>query len=400
MEFYFLGGIFTKGDGAHIKKSSRSVIQYAADALQKNYIKGFCENSFVRSMTVINLPFIGSYPKRYTDIFYRPYLEQEGFGRAKVVNVGFCNISLIKNISRFWGAIRELLSRLVTGSGHQAVLVSYSMHLPFLLSCYFLRLLRKDIYWCLIVPDLPEYMSSRTGLSKVIFNAIGCIGYLLANKANCIVVITDAMRSCFDNRIEKVVIEGIADENHLAKSRVKQCGNYFLYSGTLDKRYGIRDLVDAYIEADIADYDLYICGDGDEKKYVEKMASLYPRIRYLGQIDRGSVLQLQRHATLLINPRSGNAEYTKFSFPSKVIEYMSSGTPILMFKLEGIPDEYYNYCFISDYGKNNLSRKIVEISKLSPEELAKKGAIALEYIKNSKTPKIQVQKILDIILMR
>jgi len=258
MKFYFLGGIFTENDEPSIKKYSTSVIQYAADTLQKNYIKGFCENSFVESMTVINLPFIGSYPKRYTDIFYRHSLKQEDFGRAKVVNVEFCNILLIKNISRFWRAFRELLSRVVAGNNRQTVLVSYSMHLPFLLSCYFLRFLRKDIYWCLIVPDLPEYMSYRTGLSKVVFNAISCIGYSLANKANCVVIITDAMRFCFDAKIEKVVIEGIGDENYLAKTCVKQRGNYFLYSGTLDQRYGIKDLVDAYIEAGISDYELYI----------------------------------------------------------------------------------------------------------------------------------------------
>jgi len=306
----------------------------------------------------------------------------------------------IKNISRFWRAFRELLSRVVAENNRQTVLVSYSMHFPFLLSCYFLRFLRKDIYWCLIVPDLPEYMSYRTGLSKVVFNAISRIGYSLANKANCVVVITDAMRFCFDAKIEKVVIEGIGDENYLAKTCVKQRGNYFLYSGTLDQRYGIKDLVDAYIETGISDYELYICGDGDERKYVEKAALFYPKIKYFGQVDRVSSLQLQRHATLLINPRSGNAEYTKFSFPSKVIEYMSSGTPVLMFKLEGIPDEYYNYCFISEHGRNNLSKKITEISKLSSEALVKKGAVAREYIKNSKTPKIQVQKILDVIFRK
>ena len=52
---------------------------------------------------------------------------------------------------------------------------------------------------------------------------------------------------------------------------------------------------------------------------------------------------MQQQATLLVNPRKGHEEYTKYSFPSKTMEYMASGTPTIMYKLPGLPIEYEEY---------------------------------------------------------
>ena len=41
-----------------------------------------------------------------------------------------------------------------------------------------------------------------------------------------------------------------------------------------------------------------------------------------------------------MNPRSADAEYTKYSFPSKTIEYLATGVPVVMNRLPGIPEEY------------------------------------------------------------
>lgn len=53
-------------------------------------------------------------------------------------------------------------------------------------------------------------------------------------------------------------------------------------------------------------------------------------------------------ATLLVNSRFTIEEFTKYSFPSKNMEYMASGTPLLTTKLPGMPQEYYPYVFLFD----------------------------------------------------
>jgi glycosyltransferase involved in cell wall biosynthesis len=397
MNVLFLGGIFCDGDRDGIIQKSKGNVQNAADTLQKNYISGFSQSETVSSISVINLPFVGAYPHRYTDIFYRPAAPQASLNRAVVQNVGFFNLSLVKNIHRVFKAVRAVLSEMKSRPHERHILVCYSMHLPFLLACYFVKLMKKQTHLCIIVPDLPEYMAVRTGITKFVFHMLSRISYYIVNRADSIVAITRDMLKKFDDGISKVVIEGIADERYIS---ITECGRrkkYFLYTGTLDRRYGIRNLVDSFVGSGVASYDLYICGTGDDCSYVEGVADTHSNVKYFGQLDRDSVLGLQRDAALLINPRDNDSDYTKFSFPSKVIEYMSSGVPVLMYELDGIPDEYYDFCYVIPPGAEGLKDKLLELSKAPDCEFVSKGKSAKEFIIENKMPDKQVGKLLDAI---
>ena len=87
---------------------------------------------------------------------------------------------------------------------------------------------------------------------------------------------------------------------------------------------------------------------------------------------------------------------TKYSFPSKTLEYMSSGTPVLTSKLSGIPSEYYDYLYvIEDRGKESIKKAIEEVFDKSEEELISTGILAKNYVLNFKNCKTQTKKILD-----
>lgn len=397
MKVLFLGGIFTECDKNNIIQKSRGGVQYAADTLQKNYIHGFSQNQAVDAVTVVNLPFIGAYPWRYDDMFYRPVAEQEAFDRATVRNVGFINLTMVKNFHRVVCAVKAILLEMKADAQRSQVLVCYSMHLPHLLACYIVKRLNKETHFCVIVPDLPEYMAVRRGLAKFVFRILSRISYFIVGQADSISVITKDMLGKFDARIGKVVIEGIADGRYINLTGAIERKKYFLYSGTLDRRYGIRNLVDSYVSAGITDYELFICGTGDDRKYVEAVAGGQSNIKYFGQLDRDSVLALQRNAALLVNPRDNDSIYTKYSFPSKIIEYMSSGVPVLMYKLDGIPESYYDFCYQIPLGSDGLKVKLLELSKLADDELVSMGALAKQFIIQNKMPDMQVAKLLQAI---
>lgn len=67
------------------------------------------------------------------------------------------------------------------------------------------------------------------------------------------------------------------------------------------------------------------------------MATKDRRIQYLGSIPHDEILQLQRTASLLVNPRTPEGIYTKYSFPSKTMEYLASGTPTLYMNCQEFP---------------------------------------------------------------
>lgn len=271
------------------------------------------------------------------------------------------------------------------------------MHLPFLLACRWVRAVRKDVDFCVIVPDLPEYMAVRTGLTKLVFHGLARLSYRIVNGADSVVAITDAMLDVFSPKLKKVVVEGIADSDYVNRPSSSVRKPYFLYSGTLDRRYGIRKLLDAFVESNIENYHLYICGDGDDRANVESVSATNARVKYLGQLDRNAVLQLQREASLLINPRDNESAFTKYSFPSKIIEYMSSGVPVMMYALDGIPAEYYRFCYLVPPGADGLRDMLAKVASFDIDELVEMGQTAKKFVANHKMPSAQVAKVLDAI---
>ena len=88
----------------------------------------------------------------------------------------------------------------------------------------------------------------------------------------------------------------------------------------------------------------------------------------------------------------------KYSFPSKTMEYLASGTPTLLYRLPGIPDEYFNYCFVVDgLGIKALQVKIEEVLNLSHEDLELTGKRARDFILKQKNPIQQCKKIFQLI---
>ena len=98
----------------------------------------------------------------------------------------------------------------------------------------------------------------------------------------------------------------------------------------------------------------------------------------------------------MINPRKPYLSVTRFSFPSKTMEYLSSGTPMIGYKLEGIPSEYYPYYYtVEDLTSDGLAEVITNVLTKPSEELEAKAKKAFDFIASNKTAEIQAAKIID-----
>ena len=122
------------------------------------------------------------------------------------------------------------------------------------------------------------------------------------------------------------------------------------------------------------------------------------RISFLGQLPRNEVIEWQKKATVLVNPRQNNEEFTKYSFPSKTMEYLSSGIPVVAYKLDGIPDEYDQYIqYVADDSIESLKKKLVEVCEMTREERQELGNIGRNFVLMKKNSTIQVRKICEMI---
>ena len=110
------------------------------------------------------------------------------------------------------------------------------------------------------------------------------------------------------------------------------------------------------------------------------------------------MIQEQLTASLLLNPRLTDAEYVKYSFPSKTMECMASGTPLLTTKLPGMPKEYYPYVyFFENESEEGMLETFQSVLSKTEEELHADGARAKDFVLENKTNIVQAKKLIAFI---
>lgn len=404
MKIALLFGIFPPTNYASIIQKSKGVVQYAADALQKSLIEGL-GTLYPNDINIINLPFIGSYPSRYSEIYSpsgRFNVTTHQGNTIKGENIRFCNLKAYKLYSRYRSAYKALKKWNYTTDDSEKIIIIYSIHTPFLKAAVEIKkYINHDIKIILIVPDLPEYMG---GKNSFLHNKIREYNIQIQNElykeVDAYVLLSKYMteRLPIDHK-PFTIVEGIfnnfSDQTH---SQKESSTKVIFYSGTLAKRYGIMTLVEAVHAIPDTNIKLIICGDGDSKQEILNFSNKDHRIIYKGQLPRHEVLKLQKQATLLVNPRTPEGEFTKYSFPSKTMEYLASGIPTLLYKLPGIPEEYFQYCFtVTELGSKSLSSKIIEILSWNSKDLELIGKKAQTFIFEKKNPIEQSKKIVSLI---
>ena len=401
LEVIFLGGLFPKEKEVEILGNSIGNVQNAANNLQWAIVNGLDE-VLKEPITIINSMYIGSFPKRYKrlkiDTFKFSHTAEDSL---KDINVGFFNLTGIKHTSRYLAIKPYLKKWATTTNGKKKVIIAYAMTSTFTHLLKFVKKIDATITTCMIVPDLPQYMNldkknefynimKRLEIKSIENDMKYIDGY---------VILTKYMSDALNIKAPTVVMEGISthlfeDINRLS---VEKGIKSILYSGGLIEKYGVLNLVQSFRKLTEDNYRLIICGAGNAESEIIQASQLDKRIIFKGLMNREEVLQLQKSSTILINPRPNNEEYTKFSFPSKILEYMSSGRPVISYELDGIPSEYYDYIYPVSKLDDGLFITLKEVLAKSDDELAEKGLRAKEFVCNEKSNAKQAEKILDLI---
>lgn len=399
MNLLFLGSFFPQNLKAEIITNSKEGIEYAAHTLQLNYVMGLDAN-MDKPIKIINAPIVGSFPLLFKSVFVNgAYFSHTPM--AQDISVRYCNIAILKNLFIQRALYKELVKEMNSKNDFPKVIIVYSMLSPWVKAAVKIKMKYPKIKLCLIIPDLPEYMSNSNGIIYKIRNVMQPDLYKYIPYFDSYVFLTSQMANHFSIKNKPwVVIEGMINkqELRLTNNQKKSGKKVILYSGTLAERYGILNLLKAFTMILDPEYELWICGNGSTRKIIENYVTKDSRIKYWGQIEREQVLVLQKKATVLINPREPSGEYTNYSFPSKIMEYMLSGTPSIMYALPGIPHEYYKYIYIIEgNGAEYISKKIVEVCEKPYIELKEMGDQAQNFVLSNKNNVIQTKKLISML---
>ena len=245
-----------------------------------------------------------------------------------------------------------------------------------------------------IVTDLPDMLGGgKLYLAMANYVIRHCTDYVL---------LTEAMNAYIGNESKPyVVLEGHADiamAERKPDRGAKQTPMVCLYAGGVSRQYGLEELVEGFRQADLPNAALHIYGPGDYVEDLKKIAAGDHRIYYGGMLLNHEVVERELTATLLVNPRPTHEEYVKYSFPSKTMEYMASGTPVLTTRLPGMPREYVPYVyFIEQETAQGVAEALRQVFSHSQEELFQKGLAAREFVLGQRNNVVQAGKIVEML---
>lgn len=186
--------------------------------------------------------------------------------------------------------------------------------------------------------------------------------------------LTDGLVEAFNAYKPSYVFEGLVDSPEVFKK--DPIYDYYFFAGSLYERYGVKTLVDAFHASNIKSK-LIVAGSGPLSKYIEHLSYDDYRILYLPQLPREKILGYERNAIANINPRPLDKKLDNESVPSKLLEYLSNGAPVISTKFPKLygpfKDDVY---WIEDSSFDGIKKALEDFAIADKDEAKRKAYTA------------------------
>ena len=214
-----------------------------------------------------------------------------------------------------------------------------------------------------ILTDDPNNIS---GTNKTYKKA--CVS--LSSNADGYFALTKGLISLFNKKKAPFLIKmGIVDDITTCPSPLGV--PYVYYGGSLFVKDGTKALIDSYLIAR-PNIDLVIAGHGPYESILKEKCKLNKRVHFVGQLSKQDHYAYLKNAALLINPRIYSKKLDEVSVPSKVLEYLASGSTILSTPSTPIFEAYESSINLL---ANNGEDPTTNLVKFYKEHVSKDGVI-------------------------
>lgn len=322
-------------------------------------VKGFKESEDI-NLKVVTSPDLPKYPK-IDEIYIKHRIVDD------IELVSSVNLAIIRQVWTIFSMLFACSRTIRKNNDKTYVIIPYMMFRHVIVT-RLLKLIHKNkVHICTIVPDIFFYEKQQ-----ILNYYSNKFTEYLAKKSDSFVLYTETMADYLNIRNRPyIIMEGCIDPclNTMTQRHNEDSPKTVIYTGSLFKKYGICRMVDSmqFIDSNV---EMLFYGKGDAVEYIKEAGEKDNRIKYMGIIPKEEVIQVQNSATVLANPRNDDdGEFTKYSCPSKILEYLLTGKPSVICKLAGVPKEYYEYFIVSeDNSIRSFAKAIIKALTLTEEE--------------------------------
>lgn len=234
----------------------------------------------------------------------------------------------------------------------------------------------KYLYWCYSQSEkIYKYLDGSMALNKRVFEHLG-----LKDKPH---------------HLTKIGYSCVPEFPHRKKQNVK---TKIVYTGSLMYYDGTEELLEAVSRLENQNIELVIYGSGPLRSVVESYASRFNNIYFAGYLPNEKIGQVLREADLLINPRMPYFFTDVFGFPSKMIEYLLSGTPVITTQFAAMPEAYRQFVYlIEEESVDGIRDAILKAVRDDAAAKVQKAKDAYQYIIENNNYDSIVKEMLDFV---
>ncbi len=254
--------------------------------------------------------------------------------------IGYLNLEGIKHATRFVSLCRWALPR--GGQLQYQATIVHGAHSAFI---WFAVILTRflEVPSVVVLTDFPSLGTRSDGLGRRALKAIDRFLVVrgLSMVSGVVALTSELASDLVPPRTPRLVLEGFGPQwpSSSDKTESTESVPMVLYAGGLSRAYGIDLLMQAH-ELSKLRFKLVIAGAGELAEEIAAAASDKIDIEFLGLVPQSELVDVYREARVVVNPRPPHQDFTKYSFPSKLLEYLASGATVVTTRLPGIPAEY------------------------------------------------------------
>jgi len=339
---------------------------------------------------------VTDYPSNKRKMFFS---KKHKFGGKIIQEVGFINLPIIKIITRSLNFLFLGFKAFINKKNKPDV-ICFSIHIPILLSAYVLSRFYK-VKMIGIWTDPPNVENDFDNfLKKYLRGVEASLAKYLMSKADVVIGLTRPLVDDFSSKNAiKYVVNGFGP-NEISEPKVlrKTEPKIITHVGSLMVRYGIKEVIESFKMVERNDAELHFYGVGDSVDYIKESSIEDSRIKYKGFIEPIEVKEvLEKKSDFLINVRDPDSDLVKYSFPSKMFDYLASGTPIISSILPSFNAHMTSVLIpVKNYNINSIKTAIETALDINPSAY-KKLSIEMTALSEELSENRMSKKILSIL---
>lgn len=311
------------------------------NVFERKLYEGFANSPEKDNFVFITAPSFGWYPINCKKLKIKGFSSTNSF-----CTVSYCS-TYFGSIFSKTRALKKQLSKVISSidfAKYDVCIMSAELHLPYLKCLKFMKHKLPRCRTIQFVPDLPQFNNRSKGLIYRFLRSFNTnkIDKYRTHYVDKYVLFSAPMAAKLriENLNNWIVNYGISPDINFVSEKKDTDKKHIVFIGKIDRRNGV-DLIfkasELFVDRTDIVFDFYgiPASEGISNEFFQNKSNLV----FHGFIKPSEVLPVLLNSSILLSPRYPNEEYTKYSFPSKIFDYLAAYKPIVTFKLDCYPSE-------------------------------------------------------------